>query len=509
MAATLLAAFLASCGGGSSSSGNAASSGSSGSGQVALFLRDGPVEYDSVFVTIHEITLRGDGDHDSVVLFTSGAGLEVDLLDLRDEDLLMTIADFVPAGVYDRIDLEVSNVYTVGGPCDSLEVRVPSGKLKLKSKEPFGIAAGELTSIRLDVDAKKSLHLHPAGSSGHCNFRPVVFIEVQSGAFDDRCHRNVTGPVFDIVTDGAGTVSGLQVELSEGRGDLHIGLTADTAFFGSDGLPVDTLSINAGEVYTFHGGLTDDGVFQAAVVVDGTVLEIAGSTTTLTVDGFELDPAADSAIVGVTPVATFDSTAFFFDCTPFDTSPVQLASDVRVTGKLSLAAAELRAAVVHVDPPKLEGSVTAITEVADGHLLTIDPANGSAAVDVFVADSTPFELDAGGELAKTLVSDLVACAPRDVVVTFDAPGTTAVSVELVADQIEGEVDAIDSVTGEWSIDGDLVEVLPGALVISLIDGSGSATISDVAIGSTVRLFGLAGCSTPLGFHASVVLIIAD
>ncbi len=226
-------------------------------------------------------------------------------------------------------------------------------------------------------------------------------------------------------------------------------------------------------------------------------------------DSFDLDPATGSPIVGLTPVATFDTTAYFFDCDPTSQSPVQIDSTVRITGKLSVSQGELRAAVVHVDPPRLEGSITSVIEVTGGHDLVFEPTGSSLPTDLFVSTVVSFGVDAGGELEAGSVIELVDCQPRAATVTLDAAGGVA-SVSLTSTQIEGEVSAIDLTSSELIIGGQAVAITPGALVVSVVEGSGETTLDSVTIGSTVRALGVQGClASGIDLHATVVLIISE
>ena len=74
-----------------------------GSGSVAIMLTDGPAEtYDHIWVWITEISLLPDDGEDPVVVFESDdpEGWRVDLLDLRDQEAMVTVNDNIPAGHY-------------------------------------------------------------------------------------------------------------------------------------------------------------------------------------------------------------------------------------------------------------------------------------------------------------------------------------------------------------------------------------------------------------------------
>ena len=183
----LLLVFIAfsglffSCGGGGGGSSSAVTTGSSGS--AALLLADGPADdYNHIWIWITRVTLlpeEGSG-LSPVVIFQSSRpdGYRADLLDLRDQDLLVTVKDRIPAGTYAKIRLEIADIqaedYDNNAPCNDVQIKLPSGKIDLNPRGGVPIRAGETLAIRLDVDANKSIQLHSAGNSGKCIFRPVL-----------------------------------------------------------------------------------------------------------------------------------------------------------------------------------------------------------------------------------------------------------------------------------------------------------------------------------------------
>ncbi|MBW2613306.1 MAG: DUF4382 domain-containing protein [Deltaproteobacteria bacterium] len=110
-----------------------------------------------------------DSDLEQVVIYQDLQGHTVNLLALRDEDLLFTVKDGIPAGVYEKIRLQISDIEPVPAAgvetiCDGeMEIKLPSGKIDLNPQGGFAIVAGEMLSIKLDIDAEKSIRLHPAG----------------------------------------------------------------------------------------------------------------------------------------------------------------------------------------------------------------------------------------------------------------------------------------------------------------------------------------------------------
>ena len=110
------------CGGSGGSGGD-----SSGSGNVALFLADGAAdEYEYIWAGLKEVILiPAKGDH-HVTLFRSPHpyGKEVDLLDLADQKLLLSVKKNVPAGVYSKIRLIIAYIHPQGGTRPSVQMRI-------------------------------------------------------------------------------------------------------------------------------------------------------------------------------------------------------------------------------------------------------------------------------------------------------------------------------------------------------------------------------------------------
>ena len=272
LVAVPIAVLLISCGGGGSG-GSSSATGSSGTGSVALLLADGPADdYDQIFITITEVSLipqEGSG-RSPVVIFRNPAGIEVDLLDLRDEDYLLTVNRRVQAGVYEKLRLLISDIRPVGGPCSSL--RLPSGKIDLNPRGFIEVVPNRTLSIRLDVDANKSINV-----SASCNFRPVVFVDIEQGAPVRACPRIVSGTISRIVRRG-GVIVGFELELPGQRGELEVRVTDDTAVFDQNGEfgGRELLNNQENKQVKVRGRLDDDGKLKEYVVVLGQVMEVKG-----------------------------------------------------------------------------------------------------------------------------------------------------------------------------------------------------------------------------------------
>ncbi len=160
--------------------GSSDSTGSAQIGTVAVLLTDSPTEqFSAVYVTVNEVSLLSD-ERGHVTIF-SGPPRQVNLLALQDVEDLFTVHESVPAGTYNKIRLQVSDprfVPFVGDPITGEHIHlVANGKVDLIPDHPFHVSPGETLTIRLDIDADKSIMIHPT-SSGDYILRPVVFVDV-------------------------------------------------------------------------------------------------------------------------------------------------------------------------------------------------------------------------------------------------------------------------------------------------------------------------------------------
>jgi hypothetical protein len=176
------------------------SGGSTQTGTVAFLLTDGPTEeFSQVNVTVNEISLLSE-DREPVIIF-SGAR-RINLLALQEVEDLFMIHDGVPVGIYNKIRLHVSDPEFVGIdgtviPSSDIHL-VANGKIDLLPDEHFEVSPGGTLVVLLDLDANKSIMIHPT-SSGKYQFRPVVFVKVL-----DRIHTrlvSVNGVIESINTD--------------------------------------------------------------------------------------------------------------------------------------------------------------------------------------------------------------------------------------------------------------------------------------------------------------------
>jgi hypothetical protein len=199
-----------------------------------------------------------DGDGRWVV--RDGNGTTVDLTRLLGDNATLVAEFDVPAGEYDRVVLEVSDVNATLTDGSDQRVKLPSGKLQLNTEFEVGTEG--------EVDFVYDIMVHKAGNSGKYILRPVVSESGTDQPIDpvDKQGR----PVDDERDDDEGedeserlTVA-LQGELAAGE-NVTVQVTN-----GSDAVANATVMVNGETV-----GTTDaDGELVVTVPADAEELEV-------------------------------------------------------------------------------------------------------------------------------------------------------------------------------------------------------------------------------------------
>jgi hypothetical protein len=493
-----------------------------GTGTVALLVGDGPADdYDHIYVYVTKVSLipAPGNAAGQVVIFQSPtpAGHRVDLLAYRDEDFLLGIRGDVPAGRYEKIRLEVASVEAVGGPCDLELIKLPSGKIDLNPRGGFEVRSGESLAIRLDMDANKSINLHPAGNSGKCIFRPVVFVDITPGAPLQRCPGNVTGTIIELVDrDKDRTVDGFVLDLTGARGRLTVWLEPDAPVFAANGLPATVAILAKGQQVWARGRLDVLGRFRARVAVVGEVLTVDGTAqgpVQTPANLFPFRPDAGQELVGDTNVRLFQGDSLVFRGCDAEVGWDAIASGVpaRVFGKLfTPSPSELRAAVVLLRQVTISGEVVGFADSAEGRLLTVQPPGGVPTTEVFVPTDTPIVLEGDGRVPL----DLVCTGTRvRVLVDPDASQATATEVTVLTDSIEGMVTEIRGgrtliVRPAGQDVGTAVHVRDAATILDQrSDNDALMSFEQIKVGDHLKVFGLKPSSCNLAFEGFVVLVV--
>ncbi|MGC9325246.1 MAG: DUF4382 domain-containing protein [Desulfomonilia bacterium] len=322
--ALLLISGLGGCSSGSGRSDTALSAAEGTVGSVGIVLTDGPAdEYDHIYITITEISLLpNDENGEPVVIFQSTEGYEVDLLSLRDKTFLLTLEEDIPAGTYEKIRMYISEIYPVGGPCEELELKLPSGKVDINPQGEFIVEPGQNLYILLDIDADQSIDdnaisIHQAGKSGKCIFRPVVFGEILTEFPQVSClgiHEGIIRDLTDSDEDGF-PEEFLLGRTSDSIGGLRVILTETTRYVSLDSVYVDSDYLVPEQRVTVLGRIDEYGHIQASLVIVGDSLALEG----MVLDGvvaseFPVAFSPGQGIVGDAQVVLLDETFIISGC---------------------------------------------------------------------------------------------------------------------------------------------------------------------------------------------------
>jgi hypothetical protein len=520
--------FLMSCGGGGGGSSSSGTSTPSGSGSVAVVLADGPSdEYDKIYIWVTGVSLiPAEGNEAPVTIFETDQsedghpGVRVDLLEFRDEDFVMTVKDGVPAGKYSKIRLEISAIETIGGPCDDNWIKLPSGKIDLKPREPFYLHDGGNISIRLDIDADKSINLHEAGNSGKCIFRPVVFVDIEEGAPFRRCPKMVNGTIVELIKGQSGTEAFI-IDLDRYRGRLKVELSESTAIFDEEGVFTDPSALKVEQKVKIRGKLADHGVLLASLVIIGELVDLSGEVES-TVDAsniFLLAPFSGQVITDPqVKVGIQSQTLILLGCDTSGTSEMIVPGmKARVFGKYGNNI--LSAVTVILEERKVSGTISSLQDQDSGRLAIIEEVNNGP-VEVFIPDDTPIFLLGGKQLS---LGDL--CIGQEVRVSLDPTVPDPLTARVVFVKPEkhvGEVVSIDYDQRIIVIDEDRdpvttgdqrkVYVPIGSKILKSEDDDEEQkefrSFNDIEVKDYIVLFGLTDCNDSSVFKAFFI-VIAD
>ena len=523
-----LAALLLSCGGGGGGSSTGGTSSGTGTGSVAVLLADGPADgYDHIYIWVTKVSLiPAAGSAAPVTVFQTNKvedgypGHKVDLLAYRDEDFILTVKRDVPAGKYTKIRLEISHIEAEGTdvPCDDMEIKLPSGKIDLDTQDgPFLVTQGSTLSIRLDIDANKSINLHPAGKSGKCIFRPVVFVDIEEGAPLERCPKVVSGTLKSVKFDASSEIVGFILELNGDRGTLEVSLSSATRIFNDDFVCATPEDLKSGDPVQVRGRLTNNGVFAASLVVIGQLLDVTGTVTSVPINvpptfSFKFQPFSNQELGGEWQVTGQTCTLVLVGCdTTVDPSQIQQGMPVRIFGK-AFSAGELRAATVVLRDQEVSGTILLVEEVLgwSGKRITIDESGSS--VQVLVGTATPIHLEGDGTIGldQLCVGQKVRVLLKSLTTPFEAALVRVDAVRhagVVSKRSPGvlEVSLTEGGTGT-----ETVYVQPNATILKSQEDDDRQELvpfTQIKAGDSIVYFGLPECQDTSKFNAYVVVIV--
>lgn len=377
----ILTGLFAGCG-----SSTTVSGGPTQTGKVAILLTDGPTdEFSEVNVTVNEVSLLSD-ERGPVILF-SGAR-RINLLALQEVEDLFAITEDVPAGIYGKIRLRVSEpqfIITDGEIITTSQIHlVANGKIDLVPDHPFEVVPDETLIVRLDLDAEKSIFIHLSNPDGPVfQFRPVVFVKVLHDfdtrlvsvmgkiiSIDPETHSFLlrrTPPIFYLPRIGEGP-NHEEDDHEEDDADsishrylIRVEVTEETHIFKETGLPGDFESLAVGQDVHVRGFLSfeDDLHLKAGLIEIGRFIRLRGEITTGIDEEnrFAFTPDPGQGVTGTIQVRVYDETFIFEAVTRQRLNPEDLVAGKRVLieGVLDVGTEPdlLHAALIIVKPPKL------------------------------------------------------------------------------------------------------------------------------------------------------------
>lgn len=528
-------ATIVATGGGGGGGGGTSPSG--GTGSVALSIADSPTDdYCAIYITITEVSLLPG----PVVLFSSPKGKEINILDHQENnDYLLKVKHGVPAGDYSKIRLKVSGIRAEPkpgelAPCTD-NIKLPSNRIDLNPQGTFQVTPGGKLLIRLDFQANKALDIHPAGKSGKCIFRPVVFVDIQEGKFIYPCPKIIEGTIEEITEyDNAGEPTEFILKRAENGDELRVTLLSDAVIFDGDFLSRSALIPLAGTSQTVKvvGILDENLAVQASIVVIGDVLNVKGDVhtavqfddTAKTVGKFELAPFAGEEIVGQVDVEVFrDDTSILLGCnTKLQPEDIMPGMSARVIGKYITGSSVLRAVAVFLKPQKISGKLLSWYPTSDFKYLVLDvdgvtvrvprqtepgfPYNQFYPIYLDVDDLVPLGLLCNDGVIQRQVHVILEpyvsnpLIAKEVRVESEPP-------EGINDEVDQNNTPVERVLVMSS--GDRVYVLPGATILDQRPGGSTSSLGEIEPGFKVLYHGLGACDADpnADFYAFILQVI--
>ena len=146
----------------------------------------------------------------------------------------------------------------------SYHPRLPgNGKLDLNPRGTFEIIPAGTLVVQIDMDANKSIHIVKKGNKDEYNFRPVVFVDIVTDAFQERFVKlhgdmfniNSADLSFDLCNTGIPVQTDDDQLKTGSRGCVRVQTDSSTSIFDTSGSPADFGDLGDGEPATVFGRL--------------------------------------------------------------------------------------------------------------------------------------------------------------------------------------------------------------------------------------------------------------
>ena len=499
-----LAFILLSC----SSGGGSGSDAPSSSGTAAVFIKDAPTpEYDHIFLCISKATLEPG----SVTLFESDDCVRIDLLDLQEKPFLLTVKD-IPTGKYNQIRLNVDEVLTDGGDCDDLDIKIPSGVVKVNFQGPITVKSGDKLGFEIDIQANKSLGLHGAGNSRKCIFRPVIIATVTNlGDIPpgNKCPRMLNGRITEI-RKVDGEVKGFRLRLShDTKSRINIRVNDDTAIFDENGDFTTPDVLEVGQRVKVRGEVKKDASVLASVVAIGDLIKLHGIVTeNISEYEFEMELAPGQVVIDqYINVILDDQTLILANCkTEVDRSEIIPGIGVRAIGKLSEG--DLISFALFLEKKKAYGLITSMLPVDNGHEIEFIPAGETEEITLFLPESEKVFLEGDGYIDKDELVKLINCQPRKARIVWREGDPEVIDfVEVKDEVIEGVIESKDYSSYTITLKDKQQTLIQLQFPATIIKDGDLIKFKKLQPGDEIRVFGLEDClDEDYDFYGLVVLV---
>jgi hypothetical protein len=493
-----------------SSGGGSGSETAASSGVAAVFIKDAPTpEYDRIVLCMNKATLEPG----SVTLFESDSCVEIDLLDHQDRPFLLTVKE-IPTGTYNQIRLIADYVESTGGPCDDLDIKIPSGVIKVNPQGPIRVKPGDTLGFEIDIQVKRSLNLHEAGKSQKCIFDPVIIATVtnlEDMPPGNECPRIIDGTI-DEIEHVDEEVKGFKLRLShDAKSVVDIKVNENTTIFDESGNFTTPDALEVGQKVKVRGEVLKDASLRASVVAIGDLLKLYGTVNEVISDfEFIMKLSPGQVIVDeFIDVLVDNQTLILEDCnTEVGTDAIREGIGVRAIGKISDG--DLIPAVLFLEEQKTYGTIVEMRSANGGFEIDFIPAGEEDFITLYLPDEAEVVLEGDGEIEKVFLAELVDCEPRKAHITLNEADAEVVdSVEVKDEVVDGIIKTTDSDLLTINLEGDPKTIIQVQKYATILKDGDLIPFKDLNPGDKIRVFGLEACSgDDVDFYGYVVLVVA-
>jgi hypothetical protein len=489
---------------GCGSGGESGSDLSSSAGTAVVFIKDAPTEeYESIFLCINRVTLEPG----SVTLFESESCVEIDLLDHQEKPFLLTIKD-IPAGTYNQIRLGVNYVETVGGSCDDLDIKIPSGVIKINPQGPIAVRSGDKLSFEIDVHANRVLNLHAAGNSQKCIFEPVVIATVTSLG-------NI--PQITEIKKVDGEVQGFYLRFShDAKSKVFVRVDADTTIFDENGIFTTSDALEVGQKVKVRGEILEDASVLASVVAIGDLIKLYGTALTEVISEngdlkFEMKLAHGQVVIDdPIEVVVDNQTLIMIECkSEVGMDAIKPGIGVRAIGKLSEG--DLIAVALFLEKQKTYGTIVAMHPVGDDYEISFTPAGETEIITIFLLEDAGVALEGDGSIEKSLLEELLDCEPRKAHISLNESDPEVADFVKVKDEVlQGTIKTTDPVLRAITLKGEQETIIQAQNFATIIGNGQLINFNQLRSGDEIRVFGFVACpEDEVDFYAFVIAVADD